>query len=300
MVQIETVPSRRALILGVGAALASGADAQAQGVLQTWPLGLQLFTVDAQLKADLPGTLAALKQTGYQTVETAGLQGLTAAAYRAQIEAAGLACRSAHVAMGDLVSNLDAHIADALALGAGWLVCSSPVPPTPIDPTKDWVAAMVAAMTPDAWRSNAAQLALIAPKVRRAGLTLAWHNHPMEFRDWGGVCGYDILLAAAPPSLLSMEMDLGWVVAAGRDPVATMRRYALRVAMLHVKDMVRDPAAPVGYRSVAVGEGIIDWPAVFAAARAVGVRGFFVEQEPPFQRPVMTSLQISRDYLSRI
>ena len=281
-------------------AAAVAPQTHAQGVLQTWPLGLQLFTVHAELMADFPGTLKALRTAGYQQVETAGLLGRSAQDFRAQVEAAGLTCRSTHTSMGDLMADLDGRIADALALGAAWMICSSPQPPTPIDPAKDWVASMVAAMTPEAWKYNAQQLAIIAPRVKQAGLRLGWHNHPMEFKDWGGFNGYDILLSAVGPDLLHAEMDLGWVVASGHDPVATMRKYADRVALLHVKDMVVDPAAPVGYRSVEVGKGIIDWPSVFAAARALGVQGFFVEQEPPFRRPVLDSLRMGSAYLNTL
>ena len=286
--------------MGAGAVAATFAvRAQAQGVLRTWPLGVQLFTVNAELKADLTGTLMRLKAAGYQTVEAAGLQGLSAQAYRARIEDAGLVCRGAHVAMSDLVADLDTHIADTLALGATWLVCASPMPPGPL-PGRDWVAGMMAAMTPDVWKVNAAHLAAIAPKVQQAGLKLSYHNHPMEFKDWGGFNGYDLLLAAVPPDQLQTEMDLGWVAASGHDPVAMMKRYAGRVALLHVKDMVRDPAIPIGYRSVPVGQGLIDWPAVFATAHAIGVQGFFVEQEPPFHQPVMQGLAASQAYLAKL
>ena len=294
-------PSRRGLLggaFGAAALTALAGAARAEAVLKTWPLGVQLFTVNKELDADLPGTLRALKAAGYQTVETAGFHGLTAQAFRGRVEDAGLVCRGAHVSLPDLMDDLDGHIADALALGVTWLVCSSPKPPQPLAAGVDWVAGMIAAMTPDAWKFNAEQLARMAPKVKQAGLRFGYHNHPMEFRDWGGTCGYDILLAATAPDELRLEMDLGWVAVAGRDPAATMKAYASRIDLLHVKDMIHDPAMPVGYRSVEVGQGIIDWPAVFAEARAIPIKGFFIEQEPPFRRPVLDSLRMSQAYLA--
>ena len=261
-----------------------------------WPLGVQLWTVNAELKSDIPGTLAGLKSAGYDVVETAGTLGHTAADYRKMIEDAGLTCRSAHTSMGDLMGGLDAKIADALALGAKWLVCSSPKPPVALDPSQDWVAAMIAAMTLDAWKSNAEQLAIMAPIVTRAGLKFAYHNHPMEFHDHDGTTGYDIVVNSSDD--LRLEMDLGWVAAGGRDPVETMKKYAHRIDLLHVKDMVVDATAPVGYRSVEVGAGMIDWKGIFTTAHRIGVKGYFVEQEAPYLKPVMTSLSESRAYLA--
>ena len=251
----------------------------------------------AELAVDLPGTLAALKRIGYETVETATLLGLKAKELRSRIDDSGLKCRSVHTGMADLVGHLEQSIQDALDLGATWLVCSSPQPPKPLDPKQDWVAAMIASMTLDAWKANAAHLADIAPLVAQSGLKLAYHNHPMEFIDHGGTCGYDLLLAATHPRELRLELDLGWVLVGGRDPASTIRKYAERVDLLHVKDMVKDPASPTGYRCVEVGQGLIDWHAVFEAAHSAQLQGYFVEQEAPFRRPILESLAMSREYL---
>lgn len=291
--------NRRHLLLGGAALAATATSTEAKPVLKQWPLGVQLWTVNAQLQTDVPGTLKAVKDAGYEVVETAGTAGHTAAEFRTMIEDAGLVCRSAHTSMPDLIAGLDQKIADAVALGAKWLVCSSPKPPAALDPSLDWVSGMVAAMTPDAWAFNADQLAAMAPKVKAAGLAFAYHNHPMEFKALpDGRIGYDLLLAATPD--LRLEMDLGWVAASGHDPVAMMKTYASRIDLLHVKDMTADAGAPLGYRSVEVGAGMIDWKAVFRTAKHIGVKGYFVEQEPPFLKPVMQSLAESRAYIATL
>ena len=300
------VVSRRQMLLG-GAAVAASAVSRAAVGPQAWPArhraahwpcGVQLFSVAAELAVDLPGTLNALKRIGYETVETASLLGLTATQLRTRIDDAGLRCRSAHFGMAELAGQLERSIQVAHDLGARWLVCASPQPPRPLDPHQDWVAAMMAAMTLDAWKRNAAQLADIAPVVARSGLKLAYHNHPMEFVDLGdGTCGYDLLLAATHPRELRLELDLGWVLVGGRDPATMIKTHADRVDLLHIKDMVKDPASPTGFRSVEVGQGLIDWHAVFEAAHAAKLQGYYVEQEAPFRRPILESLAMSREYL---
>ena len=305
-------PSRRHMLFG-GAALvsasligckppeASAPEAKTKSVLESWPVGMQLWTVNAELAKDIPGTLAAIKAAGYDVVETAGLQGKTAIEYKALIEAAGLKARSAHTNVPKMIDHLDQEIADAVALGVEWLVASSPKPLVPLKPGADWIVGMTEAMTADGWKYNAEQLAKFAPAVKKAGLKFAYHNHPMEFKDLGGgQTGYDILMTAAGPEDLRAELDLGWVAVAGLDPAATMRKYADRLDLLHIKDMIKDPAQPAGFRSTEIGKGFIDWKSAFAAAQELGVKGYFVEQEPPFLKPAIESLKDSRAFIATL
>ena len=175
-----------------------------------WAMGVQLWTVNAQMKTDAAGTLKALKALGYETVETAGLYGATAAALKTQITDAGLVCRSYHASMGDLLAGVDTHIANAQTLGATWLVCSSPQPPAALDPATPWVQAMYDSMTLDAWKTNADNIAKLAPAITSSGLKFAYHNHPMEFRDLGGgATGYG-LIAQASDACAWKWISAGW------------------------------------------------------------------------------------------
>ena len=306
------IPSRRHMLIGAGAltltalagckpAPATAPEAKAKTVLDSWPVGVQLYTVNAELAKDIPGTLKAVKAAGYDVVETAGTHGKTAAEYKAMIEAAGLKIRSAHTNMPKLIENAEREIAEAVALGAEWLVAASPQTPGPLAPGLDWISAMTQAMTADAWKMNAEHMAAIAPAVNKAGLKFAYHNHAMEFKDLGGgQTGYDILMAAAPAEQLRAELDLGWVAVGGADVVAAMKKYADRLDLLHVKDMIKDPAIPGGFRSTEIGKGMIDWKPVFAAAQELGVKNYFIEQEPPYLKPVMESLADSRAYIAAL
>jgi sugar phosphate isomerase/epimerase len=251
-------PSRRVALtlLGAGALGLAGvkaARAQTRAIMNTWPVGVQLWSVNAEMHKDVPGTLKHLKAIGYDVVETAGLAGLSAPSFRKLLDDNGLVCPSAHVAMGDLVTKLDEKIEEAQALGCHWLVCASPRPLTPIALTGDWVTAMKKAMTMDAWKANAEDLARIAPRVAKSGLKFAYHNHFMD-----------------------------------------------RVDMLHVKDFVHDPSQTLGFRSVDVGQGLIDWRPVLTAARKQGVKYLYVEQEAPYVRPVFESLATARNFLTRM
>ncbi|WP_443749317.1 sugar phosphate isomerase/epimerase family protein [Asticcacaulis solisilvae] len=302
--------SRRSFTLALGSALMAGSAVARHHKSHShpvrparppaharWPMGIQLWTVNAEMKANPMATLKALKGLGFATVETAGLYGMSAATLRTHIEDAGLVCKSYHASMADLIASPEAHMANARTLGATWIVCASPLTVGTLDPSKPWLEAMYETMTLDGWKQNAAHLAGLVPLARQSGLVMTYHNHPMEFRDWNGVTGYSLL--AKSSDALRFELDIGWVVAGGHDPLPILRQYAGRIDLLHVKDMVRDASAPLGWRSVEVGRGVIDWGPVLATARETGVKGYFIEQELPYLRPVMESLRISSDEIRR-
>lgn len=292
---------RRHLLFG-GAAMmgvtAASVVAAKSNRLVRGPYGMQLWTCNDELKADMDKALKAIKRAGYDVVETAGFFDLTAKDYRKHIEKAGLKVLSIHKNMGLLSDNLDQCIRDAHDLGAKYMVCSSPKTMKPLVVEGDWPSSMQKAMTLDGYKWNADALAKVAARAKAEGLIFGYHNHHMEFLDLGdGVRGIDVMISGTSASELRLELDLGWVAAAGLDPAKTMEEYASRLDLLHVKDMVKDKSIASGYRSVEVGSGMINWRSVFKAANALGVKGFFVEQEPPFARPATQSLAISHKYL---
>ena len=112
---------RRSFLAGAVAMSASAAQAAEPFFkAKSLPIGIQLYTLGPDAAQDLEGTLAAIAQIGYRTVELAGLLGRTPAQMKAALDAAGLTCVSAHIQArgrgddpafdGDL-----ARLADALA-----------------------------------------------------------------------------------------------------------------------------------------------------------------------------------------
>jgi sugar phosphate isomerase/epimerase len=68
-----------------------------------------------------------------------------------------------------------------------------------------------------------------------------------------------------------MQLDVGSVVVAGKDPIAYMEKYPDHYFSIHAKD-VRD-----GKIGIAVGEGTLDWKKIFAAAKALPLQNYVVE-----------------------
>ena len=108
------------------------------------------------------------------------------------------------------------------------------------------------------------------------------------------------LLERTEPSLVSFELDCAWAAAGGRDPAAVLRQHGQRIHLLHLKDLVRKPTVGTtqnDFTTCAVGDGVIDWKAVLAAAAAARIVAGYVEQEPPV-RAIYRDLARSRHFLA--
>src|SRR4051812_47647648 len=60
-------------------------------------VGVQLYTVRDQMKADFDGTIAKVAQIGYKEVEFAGYFGRTSQQVRAALDKNGLSAPSTHI-----------------------------------------------------------------------------------------------------------------------------------------------------------------------------------------------------------
>ena len=100
------------------------------------------------------------------------------------------------------------------------------------------------------------------------------------------------------PELVKLELDCGWVTAAGHDPVKYLREQPGRIPLVHIKDMRPTTANTAMKMEPAVlGSGVIDWPQLLGALRSAGVEQAFVEQEGPHSRPPLESAEINYQFL---
>lgn len=312
--------SRRSFLrAGVTTAIAACVGTRSSSALAgatRFPIGLQLYLVMDALNQDFDGTLARIAGIGYREVELPHFFGRSAQELDQSFKAAGLVCHSVHApprpflpGMPALESAADAIIESCAALGAKYLVCPIPwvrdeLTPKPEDVAHfaDIVPKLFSQMTLDDWKRYADFLSPIAVKAKSAGLQVAHHTHNLDFRRIDGVTGFDELLRRTDPALVQIEADLGWVAAAGLDPVQFLREHVGRVPLAHLKDLTRDIPVNTELKmsSVEVGRGIIDWQPVLTEARNAGVRYGYVEQEPPYAKPTIESARLSFDYLGGI
>lgn len=296
-------------VLGMGLASAKAPAAQPFFRRTGLPIGLQLYTLGPDVAADLEGTLAAVAAIGYRRVQPSSFFGRSPDELRAAIDRAGLTCRSVHVQPRTLDGDLGKLAQDVLTLGATEAALSIPnLPPRFGGPASGeapgtFLRRVVPQLTADDWKGNADLLNARGAALKQAGIRLGYHNHNFEFAPLaGGGTGFDILLRETDPTLVNFELDVGWAVAAGMDPVALLNRYKGRFSLMHVKDVKASTRTNhvLQMDPTEVGSGAIDWARVLSAGYVAGVRGFYVEQEPPFAFPRLQSARISYDYLARL
>lgn len=318
----DTFPSpavidRRGLI-GLAASFLAGSRALAAETFMARhriAFGIQLYTLGPEVAADLEGAFGALAAIGYRQVELAGFLGREPSSVRRSLDRAGLACPAVHVqgrALGGPDPTLEEPDRLAAALSVvGARVAVMPTPriperlglrPGPEETRGAYLRRVLPQFTIEDWKANAAFLNQAAEALSSYGIALGYHNHNTEFAPLGGTNGFEVLLAETDPATVTFELDAGWATAAGLDPADLLRRSPGRFSMMHVKDvkastrrnfiLQQDPTE--------VGRGIIDWRSLLPVAHRSGVRHFFVEQEPPFERPRIESAKISFDYLARI
>jgi sugar phosphate isomerase/epimerase len=261
------------------------------------PPGIQLYTVAAQLNADVPGTLQALHGIGYTIVETAGFANLPAKDFRKALNDAGIRCPSSHLHF--TTADPGPLFEDAITVGARYAISSVLLPPGATAATRADFAKVLSSLTLDDFKKTAALANSLGAKAKQAGLQYAYHNHNFEFKDQGnGQTGYDLLLKETDPELVKFELDCGWMITAGRNPVDYFKRYPTRYRLLHIKDFTANSKTttdltgadrPTGTE---LGRGHIDYRPIFAAAKNAGIEYYFSEQEPPIV--AMTALEAAK------
>ena len=100
-----------------------------------------------------------------------------------------------------------------------------------------------------------------ATLLKPFGIKFGIHNHWWEFdHQIAGKYPHELFMAYAPD--VFSEVDTYWVQTGGADAVTAVAKLGCRAPLLHIKDgpAVKEKAM------TAVGKGVLDWPAVVAAA----------------------------------
>jgi sugar phosphate isomerase/epimerase len=259
--------------------------------IQEWTFAEYIgFGTDAATQARLENVLAFLSETGYRNIELFTLSGLTAEQMRDLLDEYGLKASARHVNVGTPENpvDFDQILAENKILGIKYFGSGS----TPIFPPIYTTEAQ--------WVAYAQYLNELGARARQAGQTLMVHNHDIEFEArFGDQTVFDILMANTDPRNVVFQLDLYWAANGGGldNPVDVLERYGKRIQLFHVKDMGAGPfPGPIEI----VGEGILDFPEIFAASQGP-VRYYVVEHDPRFGDPSFDPFEAAQtgfDYLN--
>ena len=139
--------------------------------------------------------------------------------------------------------------------------------------------------------------------MAKHGLKFFYHVHGFEFQPFGQGTLLDLLFQETNPKYVNYEMDIFWIVFPGQDPVKLLEKFPNRWQLMHLKDMRKgtQTGALTGGTDVkndaALGQGLMDLPAILGAAKKAGVKWYFIEDESPWSEK---QLPESLKYLEQV
>ncbi len=235
------------------------------------PIGIEMYAVRTEQRKDLPGTLKALKDIGYEAAEFYAPYLEWTLAYakevRTMIDDLGLRCYSTHNGIASLTPGdaMTKAIEINQILGARYIVLASP----PMN-----------AGTADEWKGLCTKLVAASDALRPHGLFAGMHNHDAEWAKLADGQRVMELIAANTPADFMLQLDVGTCVKAGADPVAWIDAHPGRIRSVHLKDWAPGTEAQEKAYRVLFGEGVAPWKGIVAALEATGgVEYYLMEQE---------------------
>ncbi len=244
-------------------------------------VGVQLYTFRTEMAADARGTLKKIAELGYKQIESARSNkghyyGLTAKEMKQACKDLGMTLSSGHV-------HVDAQwkqtLDEAAESGQKYLICSTM-------PTNG--------QTVDNYKKVAESFNKSGEDCKKLGIKFGYHNHEYEYQSHEGKVLYDILLDNTQADLVHMELDLGWVIVGGKNPLDYFSKYPGRFPLWHLKDMDL-----VKKHSVEFGKGGLDIMAMLKNRKQSGLDILFVEQEEYASTP-FESMKENMEYLKKI
>ena len=265
-------------------------------------VGLQLYSVKTDMKADPLGTLKQLSGMGYKYVEHADyvnrkFYGYSASEFRKILDGLGLRMPSGHTefksmhwddSKKDFTDAWKYTIEDAATCGQQYVI--SP-----------WLE--------EGKRKNADDLKAFmeifnknGALCQKSGMKFGYHNHDFEFsQKLDGQQVFDLILSNTDPKLVMQQLDIGNMYNGGANALDIVKKYPGRFESWHIKDEIKAVEGKEKYESTILGKGIVPVKEILAIAKSTaGPTHLIIEQESyqgktPFDS-VKENLKIMSDW----
>ena len=248
--------------------------------------GIQLYTVRDDIPKDPKGVLKQLASFGYTQIESfegkmGMFWGMAPADFKKYVNDLGMTAVSSH--FNDIYKDtFTQKAADAATAGLKYL----------ISPSES------GAKTADDYKKLADRFNACGEICKKNGLQVGYHNHDAIFKPVDNQVPMDILLNNTDKDTVVFEMDIYWVVTAGVDPVAYLKKYDGRFKLGHLKDRIKNTDKHDA--SCILGQGSIDYPKILDEAEDHGMKYFIVEQERYDNTTPIESAKANAEYLSKL
>lgn len=250
---------------GVGELLA-----QSGSPLYTSPFGIQAYTYRNSFPNGIVATLDTIQSLGITELEGGPPKGMTAEEFRKLTDARGIKIPSTGAGYDDLVKNPEAVIKKAKTLGASYVMVA-------------WIPHEGSFKLEDA-KKAVKDFNKAGKLLRENGLTFCYHIHGYEFSPYQDGTLFDYIAENTNPEDVSFELDVLWAYHGGADPAELLLKYGDRWKLVHLKDLKKGVEGDFSGgtstdNDVALGTGQIDIPAMLKAAKKVGIKHYFIEDE---------------------
>jgi sugar phosphate isomerase/epimerase len=229
------------------------------------PFGLQLYTLRDDFPKDPKAVLKQVADFGYSQVEgyetNKGIfWGMTNTEMKSYLDSIGLTMISTHC---NINQDFERKADEAAAIGMKYLIAPY------LGPQKSL----------DAFKQAADKFNKCGAICKQRGLRFAYHNHDYSFVPIDGQMPQDVMMQNTDADSIDYEMDIYWVVTAGQDPMAWMKKYPNRFKLCHVKDRKATAGGAEKFASVNLGTGNINYREMVPQLEKLGMQYFIVEQE---------------------
>jgi len=258
-------------------------------------IGLQLYTLRDMLAEDLLGTLRAIKEVGYDHIESAGYSnsrfyGQPVKNFKEIIDGAGLKMYSGHCSTGfggeksdiSMTNKWEQLCEDAALSGQKYIVLGY---------LQEGERKSI-----NDYKKHAALFNKCGEVAKKYRMKFCYHNHDFEFIKLDGELPYDVLLKETDPELVSFEMDHYWTNKAGVDGLKIIKKNKGRFPLFHLKDM--DKTSDTFFAPV--GSGSLDFKKILRSGENAGLDLVYVEQDAFRDILPMEAVTQSYDYLSKL
>ncbi len=247
-------------------------------------ISIQLYTV-RKFQPYAP-ILEFIKSVGIDNIELFGLESLNVDVFKNILEANELTVDSSHIAYESL-NDVQDIILRANKLGIKHII----VPAPPSKTNKEFKESFD--LDEYEWTTFGKNLSSYVSIFEDSGLTLGYHNHSYEFIPLpSGKLPIECMMEHN--ANLKLEIDIGWAVAGGADPIEWINKYSNKIIACHLKDFFDKEKNMLDHENQsAVGDGFINWSQLISLILKTNCDLFILEHDDPSDYEVYISKSIA-------
>ena len=246
--------------------------AQSGKPLFTYPIGVEAYTYRNSFPGGVAAVLDSIKALGMTEIEGPNPKNISPGEFKKLLDERSLTMPSIGMDYDAIVKDPMAAVKLAKMLGSAYVMVA-------------WIP-HGGAFNIDEAKKAVEDFDRVGKILQENGITLCYHDHGYEFGPYGDGTFFDYIVQHTNPKYVSFEMDIMWTFHGGGDPAKLLYKYKDRWKLVHLKDIRKGIANDLTggtdtHNDVAVGTGQINYPEVIKAAKAAGIKHYFIEDESP-------------------